>query len=157
MTLVVAAVVVVVVVLLSGNISITYLWGKKGVRLQYHYPPNRAKTGIEIIQHWNFHEPTASHHIFWGCPMLMLRGLVAVPNPTIKFQEIKLLILWKVAKSCTTKRMKPYKYWDTPSTGAEFRNHPQYVRFPLWIYGQKLHSSLRIPRKWPAMARSTAP
>jgi hypothetical protein len=32
MMLVVAAVVVVVVVLLSGNISITYLWGKKGVR-----------------------------------------------------------------------------------------------------------------------------
>jgi len=64
MTLVVAAVVVVVVVLLSGNISITYLWGRKGVRLQYHYPPNRAKKGIEIIQHWNLHEPTANHHIF---------------------------------------------------------------------------------------------
>ena len=71
--------------------------------------------------------------------MLMLRGLVAVPNSTITFQEIKLLILWMVAKSCTTKRMKPYKfwdthqykYWDTPSTGAEFRSHPQYVRFPL--------------------------
>ena len=56
------------------------------------------------------------------------RGIFPMKLGTKELLRVFPLILWMVAKACTTKRMvETYKQWDVyqQSTGAGFRNHPQ--------------------------------
>jgi len=47
-------------------------------------------------------------------------------------------VLWMVAKSCTKRMVETRKKsWDKPSTGAGFRNHPEYANRRQICFGSR--------------------